>query len=127
MTSMAMYFPTGSDGEGVCVLRPTIRTVPPSGIAWMALINKLLTTWDIWPASMSTTHRSAGNSMSQRTLEPLMTNEAESRITSEIEPPYFSTKQEGRGLGLASAYSIAKQHEGLLTVESQPGEGGSLE
>ncbi len=37
--------------------------------------------------------------------------------------PYFSTKQEGRGLGLASAYSIAKQHEGLLTVESQHGEG----
>ncbi len=37
--------------------------------------------------------------------------------------PYFSTKQEGRGLGLASAYSIAKQHEGLLTVESQVGEG----
>ncbi len=37
--------------------------------------------------------------------------------------PYFSTKQEGRGLGLASAYSIAKQHDGLLTVESQSGEG----
>ncbi|MEM7351696.1 MAG: ATP-binding protein, partial [Acidobacteriota bacterium] len=37
--------------------------------------------------------------------------------------PYFSTKQQGRGLGLASAYSIAKQHDGLLTVQSQPGEG----
>ncbi len=37
--------------------------------------------------------------------------------------PYFSTKQEGRGLGLASAYSIARKHEGLLTVESRPGEG----
>ncbi len=42
---------------------------------------------------------------------------------SRVFDPYFSTKQEGRGLGLASAYSIAKQHEGLLTVESQPGEG----
>ncbi len=45
------------------------------------------------------------------------------RHQSRVFDPYFSTKQEGRGLGLASAYSIAKKHEGLLTVESQPGEG----
>ena len=32
--------------------------------------------------------------------------------------PYFSTKEEGRGLGLASAYSIIKSHDGLLTVDS---------
>ncbi|MEM6793482.1 MAG: ATP-binding protein [Acidobacteriota bacterium] len=37
--------------------------------------------------------------------------------------PYFSTKEEGRGLGLASAYSIVKNHEGLLTVDSEPGRG----
>ena len=37
--------------------------------------------------------------------------------------PYFSTKEEGRGLGLASAYSIAKQHDGLLMVASEPGRG----
>ncbi len=45
------------------------------------------------------------------------------RHQSRIFDPYFSTKQEGRGLGLASAYSIAKKHEGLLTVESRRGEG----
>jgi len=37
--------------------------------------------------------------------------------------PYFSTKDAGRGLGLASAYSIAKQHDGLLAVASRPGRG----
>ncbi len=37
--------------------------------------------------------------------------------------PYFSTKEEGRGLGLASAYSIIKNHDGLLTVDSSPGRG----
>ena len=42
---------------------------------------------------------------------------------SRIFDPYFSTKQEGRGLGLASSYSIAKKHEGLLSVESEPGKG----
>ncbi|HST29430.1 MAG TPA: CHASE3 domain-containing protein [Chthoniobacterales bacterium] len=33
--------------------------------------------------------------------------------------PYFTTKPKGNGLGLATAYSIIKNHNGLLTVESQ--------
>lgn len=37
--------------------------------------------------------------------------------------PYFTTKQKGSGLGLATAYSIIAKHEGHLTVESVPGEG----
>lgn len=37
--------------------------------------------------------------------------------------PYFTTKPNGTGLGLASAYSIIKKHEGELSVESVPGHG----
>ncbi|MGQ9688657.1 MAG: PAS domain S-box protein [Desulfobaccales bacterium] len=37
--------------------------------------------------------------------------------------PYFSTKQKGSGLGLATAYSIIKNHEGYMTVESTLGVG----
>ena len=37
--------------------------------------------------------------------------------------PYFSTKQTGNGLGLASAYSIVENHAGHLYVSSQPGVG----
>ena len=33
--------------------------------------------------------------------------------------PYFTTKPKGNGLGLATAYSIIKNHNGLMTVESQ--------
>jgi PAS domain S-box-containing protein len=33
--------------------------------------------------------------------------------------PYFTTKPKGNGLGLASAYSIIKNHNGLVTVESE--------
>lgn len=31
--------------------------------------------------------------------------------------PYFSTKEDGNGLGLSSAYSILKKHEGCIVVE----------
>lgn len=37
--------------------------------------------------------------------------------------PYFTTKQQGSGLGLATAYSIIKNHRGYLTVESEVGVG----
>ena len=33
--------------------------------------------------------------------------------------PYFTTKPKGSGLGLATAYSIIKNHNGLMTVESE--------
>jgi PAS domain S-box-containing protein len=33
--------------------------------------------------------------------------------------PYFTTKEKGNGLGLATTYSIIKNHNGLITVESQ--------
>jgi len=37
--------------------------------------------------------------------------------------PYFTTKQKGSGLGLATAFAIAKKHGGQLTVSSTPGAG----
>ncbi len=37
--------------------------------------------------------------------------------------PYFTTKKEGSGLGLATCYSIIKNHRGHITVESEPGAG----
>jgi len=37
--------------------------------------------------------------------------------------PYFTTKQEGSGLGLATAYSIIKKHDGHIAAESKLGVG----
>lgn len=42
---------------------------------------------------------------------------------SKIFDPYFTTKQKGSGLGLATAYSIIKNHDGHITVESTMGKG----
>ena len=37
--------------------------------------------------------------------------------------PYFSTKQQGSGLGLASCYSIINKHNGTITAESELNQG----
>jgi len=42
---------------------------------------------------------------------------------SKIFDPYYTTKQKGNGLGLATTYSIIKRHEGHITVQSEPGIG----
>ena len=37
--------------------------------------------------------------------------------------PLFSTKAHGTGLGLATAYSIVRKHDGRIAVDSVPGVG----
>lgn len=37
--------------------------------------------------------------------------------------PFFSCKEKGKGLGLATAYSIIKKHFGVVSVESEKGRG----
>ncbi|MHB8845116.1 MAG: hybrid sensor histidine kinase/response regulator [Nitrospirota bacterium] len=37
--------------------------------------------------------------------------------------PFFTTKKKGSGLGLATSYSIIRKHDGIMTVESEPGTG----
>ena len=37
--------------------------------------------------------------------------------------PFFTTKEDARGLGLATCFLIARNHEGFLTVDSVPGFG----
>ena len=45
------------------------------------------------------------------------------KYLSRVFDPYFTTKQKGSGLGLATAYSIIKRHNGHLDVESEVGVG----
>lgn len=41
----------------------------------------------------------------------------------DIFDPYFTTKEMGKGLGLTTAFSIIKRHDGFIQVESPPGQG----
>lgn len=45
------------------------------------------------------------------------------RYLTKIFDPYFSTKEKGSGLGLATSYSIIKNHGGVIDVSSAPGKG----
>jgi PAS domain S-box-containing protein len=44
-------------------------------------------------------------------------------LISKIFDPYFTTKPKGSGLGLATSYSILKNHDGAITVDSEVGNG----
>ncbi len=44
-------------------------------------------------------------------------------VMDSIFDPYFTTREEGSGLGLALSYSIITKHDGLIKVDSQLGQG----
>lgn len=48
------------------------------------------------------------------------------KYLSKIFDPYFTTKQEGSGLGLATAHSIIKKHGGIIMAESRSGIGATF-
>jgi len=48
-------------------------------------------------------------------------------VREKIFDPFYSTRDNGSGLGLTTAYSIITRHNGAITVESTPGEGASFD
>uniref|UniRef100_UPI004055DB48 response regulator n=1 Tax=Candidatus Electronema sp. TaxID=2698783 RepID=UPI004055DB48 len=46
-----------------------------------------------------------------------------SEIMEKIFDPYFTTKPDGNGLGLAICHFVVKKHEGWISAQSEPGQG----
>jgi len=46
---------------------------------------------------------------------------------SKVFDPYFTTKQKGSGLGLATVYSIIKRHDGQISLDSSLGQGSTFD
>lgn len=47
-------------------------------------------------------------------------------VLQRIFEPFFTTKIYGRGLGMAAAYGVIKNHDGFITVESSEGRGSRV-
>ncbi len=75
----------------------------------------------VWPEQDANSTLAAG-----RYVKLSVTDEGHG-IPQEVLPkifdPYFTTKKRGSGLGLATSYSILKNHDAMITVESEIGIG----
>ena len=68
-------------------------------------------------------HQGNGASLTVRDTGAGMSDEVKARMFE----PFFSTKPEGTGLGMAICHSLVTQHGGDIIVRSEPGHGAELE
>ena len=96
------------------VVKNADQAMPEGGTVTIRAENKIITTDEVVPLA-------AGNYV-KITIADTGVGIPANHIT-KVFDPYFSTKKEGSGLGLAGAYSILKNHGGFITLDSELGKG----
>ncbi len=93
------------------------QAMPDGGILTIAASNLVIGDHDLYnlPAGnyIKITFQDQGSGISKENI-------------AKIFDPYFSSKKTGSGLGLAISYSIINNHGGLITVDSEPGQGATF-
>jgi len=84
--------------------------VPPSGIAWSALMSKLLITWLICPSSASTGQRLSGVRHSHLTFEPLKEKDTDSSTNRAIEIAFVIGLPPLENVSNCRVKSVAREH-----------------
>jgi CheY-like chemotaxis protein len=91
-----------------------VQAMPEGGVIRIAMKNEKISAESARPLSL-------GNYLLLTLADSGMGIRAEH--LSRIFDPYFTTKQSGSGLGLATVYSIVRKHQGFVEVESELGKG----
>lgn len=118
----ANLLPVDVDGTQISqviqnLLINSIEAMPSGGIVTIRLRNRQV------PAS------DQGEIPPGRYVEMIVTDAGggiPEEIQSRIFDPFYTTKPNGSGLGLATTYSIVKKHNGYVSVNSTPGKGASF-
>jgi len=72
---------------------------------------------------------SAKISRKDRTVTLRFTDDGKGMTAEEVQrafDPFYTTKETGSGLGLAISHSIVEEHNGQITITSEPGEGTTV-
>ncbi|MGD9489332.1 MAG: PAS domain S-box protein [Calditrichaceae bacterium] len=91
-----------------------IHSMPNGGTIYINLENRTITSQDSVPVS-------AGNYIKIDILDEGVG--IPKKLLTRVFDPYFTTKKNGSGLGLATTFSIIKNHSGYITVDSKLGKG----
>ena len=93
------------------------QAMPDGGILTIKAINSTITEHEVYnlPGGnyIKITFQDQGSGISKENLVKIF-------------DPYFSSKKTGSGLGLAISYSIINNHSGLITADSEPGQGATF-